>query len=100
MMYKISWIIGCVLALTACQSAQQQPSNAPLDMQTVAQYNAKVYHGNTVTAAQKNQPQVEANMPLNASDYQPKTAVINQPPRLILAPSIGYYHGYRHWHHW
>ncbi len=100
MTYKISWIISCVLALTACQSAQQQTSNAPLDMQAVAQYNAKVYHGDTVPAAQKNQPQAPVNMPLNASDYQPKTVLISQPPHLILAPSIGYYRGYRHWHHW
>ena len=99
-MQKTYMIISCTLALAACQSTPPATSSAPLDMQSVAQYNAKVYSGNTVSAAQKNQPQAAVNMPLNASDYQPKPVAAAYPSRVVLAPSIGYYRGYRHWHHW
>ena len=87
--------------LSAC-SAPEQTRTAPLDMQTVNEYNHKVYSGNTVPPEQSTKNPKAVEIPLNASDYEAKAKVIEHAkPRLILAPSIGYYHryGYRGYHH-
>ena len=91
---KILFILGLTALLSAC-STQEQSRSAPLDLQTVQAYNNKVYSGNTVPANQRKPTQTAVDIPLNQSDYQPKVTV-TQPvqPRIILAPSIGYHHGY------
>lgn len=87
--------------LSAC-SAPEQTRTAPLDMQTVNEYNNKVYSGNTVPWEQRTKNPKTVEIPLNSSDYEAKAKVIEHAkPRIILAPSIGYYHryGYRGYHH-
>ena len=87
--------------LSAC-SAPEQTRTAPLDMQTVNEYNNKVYSSNTVPREQRTKNPKTVEIPLNSSDYEPKAKVMEQAkPRIILAPSIGYYHryGYRGYHH-
>ena len=71
-------------------------------MQTVNEYNHKVYSGNTVPREQRTKNPKAMEIPLNSSDYEAKAKVIEHAkPRIILAPSIGYYHryGYRGYHH-
>ena len=87
--------------LSAC-SAPEQTRTAPLDMQTVNEYNHKVYSGNTVPREQRTKNPKAMEIPLNSRDYEAKAKVIEHAkPRIILAPSIGYYHryGYRGYHH-
>ncbi|WP_386691191.1 MULTISPECIES: hypothetical protein [unclassified Lonepinella] len=94
-MKKFIFILASIL-LTACTSHPEvgQPQ-APLDMASVNAYNTKVYSGDTVPANQKvKQPPV--NMPLNASDSQPKTTTKTTTP-VVLMPSIGYHYGRYRW---
>lgn len=77
--------------LSAC-SAPQQTRTAPLDMQTVNDYNDKVYSGNTVPPAQRINHPKQTEIPLNSSDRQPKRKMLERvQPHIILVPSIGYY---------
>ncbi|MDH2926486.1 hypothetical protein FW755_02825 [Lonepinella koalarum] len=94
-MKKIVFMLACIL-LTACASHPEvgQPQ-APLDMASVNAYNTKVYHGDTVPASQKVK-QAPVNMPLNASDSQPKTTTKTTTP-VVLMPSIGYHYGRYRW---
>ncbi len=94
--------IFCVCFWLSACSAPEQTRTAPLDMQTVNEYNHKVYSGNTVPAEQRTKNPKTVEIPLNSSDYEQKVKVMEQSkPRIILAPSIGYYHryGYRGYHH-
>ena len=94
--------IFCVCFWLSACSAPEQTRTAPLDMQTVNEYNNKVYSGNTVPREQRTKNPKAVEIPLNSSDYEPKVKVMEQSkPRIILAPSIGYYHryGYRGYHH-
>lgn len=94
--------IFCVCFWLSACSAPEQTLTAPLDMQTVNEYNHKVYSGNTVPAEQRTKNPKTVEIPLNSSDYEQKVKVMEQSkPRIILAPSIGYYHryGYRGYHH-
>ena len=94
--------IFCVCFWLSACSAPEQTRTAPLDMQTVNEYNHKVYSGNTVPAEQRTKNPKAVEIPLNSSDYEAKAQVIEHAkPRIILAPSIGYYHryGYRGYHH-
>ncbi|MDG6895920.1 hypothetical protein [Volucribacter amazonae] len=78
--------------LLACSSQSPTLPQAPLDMQTVAAYNAKVYSGNTVPLAQQKGYQ-EVDMPMNASDNQGKVkrqSMGSNP--IILMPSVGYHY--------
>ena len=52
-MQKLFSIIGVALVLSACTSPKQTTNNAPLDMQAVNVYQAKVNSGNTVSAKYK-----------------------------------------------
>ena len=94
--------IFCVCFWLSACSAPEQTRTAPLDMQTVNEYNHKVYSGNTVPAEQRTKNPKTVEIPLNSSDYEPKAKVMEHvKPRIILAPGIGYYHryGYRGYHH-
>ncbi|WP_439257759.1 hypothetical protein [Lonepinella sp. BR2271] len=96
-MKKVLFILTS-LGLTACASHPPvgQPQ-APLDMQTVNEYNTQVYHGKTVPASQKVK-QTPVEMPLNASDSQPKTSTTRRGSvPIILMPSVGYHYGRHHW---
>ncbi|WP_439241253.1 hypothetical protein [Lonepinella sp. BR2474] len=96
-MNKIIFIMAS-MTLTACSShpPMGQPQ-APLDMKTVESYNQKVYSGNTVPANQKVQ-QAPVNMPLNASDSQPKNTTTRRSTfPVVLMPSVGYHYGRYHW---
>ncbi len=95
-MNKLVFILTSIL-LTACTSHPEvgQPQ-APLDMKSVDTYNAKIYSGNTVPDNQKVKQNTPVNMPMNASDNQPKVSSRTTTP-VILMPSIGYHYGHHHW---
>lgn len=82
--------------LAACSSHPPvgEPK-APLDTKAVEAYNKQVYNAKAKTVPTKTQ---EVDMPMNASDKQSKTIARPRIP-VVIAPSIGYYHGYRHYHY-
>lgn len=90
------------LFIAACSSQPKNQPELPLDMKTVAEYNSKVSSGNTVPAAQRNKQHKEVDYPLNASDSRNSRPLTGRTarPSIAVVPSFGYYHGYRHWHHW
>lgn len=93
-------VLSASLFLFACSTQQSQVSQVPLDMKTVEQYQAKVYSGNTVPASQRKEVAPVVQHPMDASDSRPQSRQVQArvQPRVILAPSIGYYRGYRHGH--
>ncbi|MDY4280153.1 MAG: hypothetical protein SOX56_03595 [[Pasteurella] mairii] len=90
-MKKIA-ILASALVLVACSNSSSLPQ-IPLDMQTVAQYQAEVARPKPLTAAQKATATQTAEMPLNASDNRATSRQQSQ-PKIIVSPSIGYYHGF------
>ncbi|MGQ0286513.1 hypothetical protein ACT2CV_04845 [Pasteurellaceae bacterium 22721_9_1] len=87
-------VIILSLFLAACSSHQTvgEPQ-APLDMKAVEAYNAKVYSGKTVQHKQVKETAVD--MPINASDSQPKVSTRGSSRYpVVLMPSIGYHYGY------
>lgn len=90
MMKKILLISSILLAACSTHSPVGEPQ-APLDLNAVQEYNKQVYSGKKQVA---HTPSKSVEMPLNASDHQPK---VDARPRIpvVIAPTIGYYHGYR-----
>lgn len=95
---QILLTVAAISLLAAC-SELKQVRTMPLDTNTVETYNAKVSSANTVPVEQRVKNPKQTEMPLNESDYQPKTDLKYGEPRVILAPSIGYYYG-RHRYYW
>ena len=96
-MQKLFPIIGVALVLSACTSPKQTTNNAPLDMQAVNAYQAKVNSGNTVSTKYKVVDPKPTDNVLDASDSVPKMKVYyeRRRPSVIVEPSFGYYRG---WH--
>ncbi|AKU63111.1 hypothetical protein ADJ80_04755 [Aggregatibacter aphrophilus] len=95
-MQKLFPIIGVALVLSACTSPKQTTNNAPLDMQAVNAYQAKVNSGNTVSTKYKVVDPKPTDNVLDASDSVPKMKVYyERRPSIIVEPSFGYYRG---WH--
>lgn len=93
-MKKIFLILSLGL-LTACSTSSQlenTQTKAPLDMQAVESYRAKVYSGKTSISHKIKVAEQPANMPLNASDNQPKPRSQGT-PNVVIMPSIGYHYG-------
>ena len=92
-MKNVILIVGASALLAACSSSSQ--GNAPLDTQAVADYQAKVYSGNTVPAQYKVKAEKPAENVLNASDNAPKQVIYRDlHPSIMVMPSVGYYHGW------
>ena len=93
-MKNVILIVGASVLLAACSSSSSQ-GNAPLDTQAVADYQAKVYSGNTVPAQYKGKAEKPAENVLNASDNAPKQVIYRERhPSIMVMPSVGYYHGW------
>ncbi|WP_293731039.1 hypothetical protein [uncultured Actinobacillus sp.] len=87
-------LISLFSILTACTTPQNQPK-APLDMQAVQEYNAKVYSGNTVPLAERMKSPKQVDTPVNQSDQQSrKSPVMRVNPN--IAVGVGYGRGYCH----
>ncbi|WP_439287154.1 hypothetical protein [Lonepinella sp. BR2357] len=96
-MKKIIFIIASMVLVGCTSHPPVGQPQAPLDMKTVQDYNQKVYSGKTVPANQKVQ-QAPVDMPLNASDSQPKNTTTRRSTLpVVLMPSIGYHYGRHHW---
>ncbi|WP_135709310.1 hypothetical protein [Actinobacillus porcinus] len=90
-------LIALLSVLTACTTPKNQPQ-APLDMQAVQEYNAKVYSGNTVPLAERMKSPKQVDNPVNQSDKQSsKNPVTRVNPN--IAVGVGYGHGYCHHRH-
>lgn len=89
-----NWIVLSILSLglMACTSPAPQSPQAPLDMRTVEQYQANVYHHQPKQAEQTHS---QVTLPLNQSDNQVKRKAnpVRSTP-VILMPSIGYHYGH------
>ena len=86
--------------LAACSAPQNQPQ-APLDTQAVAEYQARVYSGNTVPADQRVAMPKQVDNPLNQSDNQPRqSSVAKVNPNIAVGVGYGYGWGHRHHRHW
>lgn len=82
------------MLLVACSTPPNQPK-APLDMQSVQEYNAKVYSGNTVPLAERMKSPKQVDIPVNQSDQQSrKSPVMRVNPN--IAVGVGYGRGYCH----
>lgn len=91
--------IASVLFLVGCSTpSDTTQSNVPLDLKSVAEYQAQVSSGNTVPAAQRKQTQTVEH-PLNSSDTRPKAVYQRVQTPIIVSPSIGYgyYRGFGRW---
>ncbi|MDO4430494.1 MAG: hypothetical protein Q4B95_04230 [Lonepinella koalarum] len=83
--------ISSALFLTACSSQPEgMQSNIPLDLKSVADYQAQVSSGNTIPVSQRKQTSAVVEHPLNASDSKPKTIYRRVQTPVIISPSIGY----------
>ena len=95
-MKNVILIVGASALLASCSSSSSSSQgNAPLDTQAVADYQAKVYSGNTVPAQYKVKAEKPAENVLNASDNAPKQVIYrDRHPSIMVMPSVGYYHGW------
>lgn len=101
-MMRNYFILGITCLCVACSSSVENHPQAPLDMQTVQEYNSKVYSGNTVPKEQRVTTPKRVDNPLNESDKYPRViqGQARIQPHIGVGVGIGRYGRRHHRYHW